>query len=338
MLWQHLFWLFGHPEVYIMALPAFGIISEVIPTFSRKPLFGYPMMAYSICLIAFLSYGVWGHHMFATGMGPVADSAFAITSMLIAIPTGVKIFSWIATVWGGSLRYDDRILFRARVDPRIHDRRPQRDHARVSAGRPPADRLVLRRRAFSLRAVRRRDVRDPVGVLLLVAEDQRPHDGRDARQVAFLAYGRRLQRDIFPDAFSWDVGHAAAHLHLRRRHGLDASQPVSRRLARFILGIAFLLFYINIFKSIASGERAPADPWDGRSLEWSTPSPPPAYNFATIPQIRGRDAWWILKYGRAGSRGVAAYMSGQAPSQPQRVSPRSSSTSTCRRRRSTRWC
>ncbi len=85
-LWQHLFWLFGHPEVYIMALPAFGMISEILPVFSRKPLFGYPMMAYSIVLIAFLSYGVWGHHMFATGMGPVADSAFAITSMLIAIP------------------------------------------------------------------------------------------------------------------------------------------------------------------------------------------------------------------------------------------------------------
>src|ERR1700730_6405239 len=110
-LWQHLFWIFGHPEVYIMALPAFGMISEVIPVFARKPLFGYPMMAYSLILIAFLSYGVWGHHMFATGMGPVADSAFAITSMLIAIPTGVKVFSWIATVWGGRLRFTTAVLF-----------------------------------------------------------------------------------------------------------------------------------------------------------------------------------------------------------------------------------
>src|SRR5438093_6876177 len=102
-LWQHLFWLFGHPEVYIMALPAFGIASEVIPVFSRKPLYGYPMMAYSTALIGFLSYGVWGHHMFAVGMGPAADSAFAVTSMLIAIPTGIKIFTWIATMWGGQL-------------------------------------------------------------------------------------------------------------------------------------------------------------------------------------------------------------------------------------------
>src|SRR5260370_42585317 len=89
----------------------------------------------------------------------------------------------------------------------------------------------------------------------------------------------------------------------------------------FILGIAFLLFYINIFKSLASGDPAPGDPWDGRSLEWSMPSPPPVYNFVTIPQIRGRDAWWILKYGRAGSRGVAAYMSGQTPQTPQPEHP-----------------
>ena len=110
-LWQHLFWIFGHPEVYIMILPAFGLISEIIPVFSHKPLFGYPMMAYSLILIAFLSYGVWGHHMFATGMGPIADSTFAITSMLIAIPTGIKIFSWVATIWGGRLQFSTAFLF-----------------------------------------------------------------------------------------------------------------------------------------------------------------------------------------------------------------------------------
>ena len=143
-----------------MALPAFGIISEVIPTFSRKPLFGYPMMAYSICLIAFLSYGVWGHHMFATGMGPVADSAFAITSMLIAIPTGVKIFSWIATVWGGSLRMTTSFYFALGM---ILEFTIGGLSGIMHAAAPidlQTDRLVLRHRAFSLRAVRRRDVRD----------------------------------------------------------------------------------------------------------------------------------------------------------------------------------
>ena len=105
LLWQHLFWVFGHPEVYILILPAFGIVSEVLPTFSRKPLFGYAVVVYSGILIGFLGFGVWAHHMFTVGLGPIADSFFALTTMLIAIPTGVKIFNWIGTMWGGSLRF-----------------------------------------------------------------------------------------------------------------------------------------------------------------------------------------------------------------------------------------
>src|SRR5215475_538 len=103
-LWQHLFWIFGHPEVYILILPAFGIVSEVLPVFARKPLFGAEVVIYSGALIGFFGFGVWSHHMFATGMGPVADAAFSVATMLIAIPTGVKIFNWLATMWGGSLR------------------------------------------------------------------------------------------------------------------------------------------------------------------------------------------------------------------------------------------
>ena len=110
-LWQHFFWTFGHPEVYIMALPAFGMISEVIPVFSRKPIFGYEFVAGSTVAIAILSFGVWAHHMFAAGLGHAADLAFAAGSMLIAVPTGVKIFNWIATMWGGSLRFTTSMLF-----------------------------------------------------------------------------------------------------------------------------------------------------------------------------------------------------------------------------------
>src|SRR5262249_48603277 len=102
-LWQHLFWFFGHPEVYIMVLPAFGIISEVIPVFSRKPIFGYAVVVGSGIAIAFLSYGVWAHHMFAVGLGFAADAFFGASSLLIAVPTGIKIFSWIATMWGGRI-------------------------------------------------------------------------------------------------------------------------------------------------------------------------------------------------------------------------------------------
>src|SRR3978361_1860436 len=111
LLWQHLFWIFGHPEVYILILPAFGLVSEILPTFSRKPIFGYPVMVYSGILIAFLGFGVWAHHMFAVGMGPIADAVFSLTTMLIAIPTGVKIFNWIMTMWGGALRFTTAMMF-----------------------------------------------------------------------------------------------------------------------------------------------------------------------------------------------------------------------------------
>src|SRR5687767_12409835 len=111
LLWQHLFWIFGHPEVYILILPAFGLVSEVLPAHSRKPLFGYPVMVYSGILIGFLGFGVWAHHMFAVGMGPIPDTVFALTTMLIAIPTGVKIFNWMATMHGGSIRFTTANLF-----------------------------------------------------------------------------------------------------------------------------------------------------------------------------------------------------------------------------------
>jgi len=111
LLWQHLFWIFGHPEVYILILPAFGLVSEVLPTFSRKPLFGYPVMVYSGILIALLGFGVWAHHMFAVGMGPIADTIFGVMTMLIAIPTGVKIFNWIFTMWGGNLTFPTAMKF-----------------------------------------------------------------------------------------------------------------------------------------------------------------------------------------------------------------------------------
>src|ERR687896_608316 len=111
LLWQHLFWIFGHPEVYILILPAFGLVSEVLPTFSRKPLFGYAVMVYSGILIGFLGFGVWAHHMFAVGMGPIPDTVFGLTTMLIAIPTGVKIFNWIFTMWGGAVRFTVAMKF-----------------------------------------------------------------------------------------------------------------------------------------------------------------------------------------------------------------------------------
>ncbi len=110
-LWQHLFWIFGHPEVYILILPAMGVVSEVLPAFSRKPLFGYPFIVFSGISIGFMGWTVWAHHMFAVGLGPLANSAFMISTMLIAVPTGVKIFNWIGTMWGGSIDLKTPMLF-----------------------------------------------------------------------------------------------------------------------------------------------------------------------------------------------------------------------------------
>ena len=124
LLYQNLFWIFGHPEVYILILPGMGIVSEILPVFSRKPLFGYAVVVFSGIAIGFLGWGVWAHHMFASGLGPVAISAFGLTTMLIAIPTGVKIFNWLGTVWGGAVRLCDTDAVRARLHREVHDRRP----------------------------------------------------------------------------------------------------------------------------------------------------------------------------------------------------------------------
>jgi cytochrome c oxidase subunit 1 len=310
-LWQHLFWLFGHPEVYIIAVPGFGVISEVVPAFSRKPLFGYPMMAYSICLIAFLSYGVWGHHMFATGMGPVADSAFAVTSMLIAIPTGIKVFSWIATVWGGSLRITTAFYFAlgmileftlGGLSGIMHASAPidlqQTDSYFVIAH---FHYVLFGGAVFAILAgiyywwpkVTGRMLSERLGKLqfwLTIIG----FNGTFFPMHFLGMWGMPRRIYTYGDGLGWT--------------GLNQLETV----CAMILGLAFLVMYINMVWSIARGEKAPADPWDGRGLEWSVASPPPMYNFARIPEVRGRDAWWVRKYGRTGSRGVAAYMSGKS--------------------------
>ena len=113
-MWQHIFWLFGHPEVYILILPAMGIVSEVLPTFARKPIFGYSFVVFAGAIIGFMGWFVWSHHMFTVGLGPAANSAFSISTMLIAVPTGIKIFNWLGTLWGGSNRFNTAMLFSLR--------------------------------------------------------------------------------------------------------------------------------------------------------------------------------------------------------------------------------
>jgi cytochrome c oxidase subunit I len=298
LLWQHLFWLFGHPEVYIMVLPAFGIMSELVPVFSRKPLFGYPMMAYSTVLIGFLSYGVWAHHMFAVGMGPVADSAFMLTSMLIAIPTGIKIFSWIATIWGGALEMSTPFYF--------------------------ALAFILQFTVGGLSGIMHAsppiDLQQTDSYFVVAHFHYVLFGGTFFALVGGLYYwwpkvtGRMLSErlgkiNFWLTVIGFNVTFFPMHIlgaeGMPRRvyryapmMGWDSLNMLAT-VGAFILGFAVLVLVVNMVMSLRSGEEAGNDPWDGRTLEWTMPSPPPEYNFARIPIVRGRDAFWLEKYGRA---------------------------------------
>jgi cytochrome c oxidase subunit I len=296
LLWQHLFWLFGHPEVYIMVLPAFGIMSELVPTFSRKPLYGYPVMAYSTALIGFLSYGVWAHHMFAVGMGPVADSAFALTSMLIAIPTGIKIFSWIATMWGGDLKMKVPFLFALAFIIQF----TMGGLSGVMHAQPPIDLqqtdsyfvvahfhyVLFGGTAFALLGGLYYWWPKVTGRLL---------DERLGRWNFWLiVIGFNLT--FFPMHIMGAEGMPRRIYRFPGDMGLNSLNMMST-VGAFIMALSVLVLLINILKTMRNGELAGPDPWDGRSLEWSIPSPPPEYNFKQIPLVRARDTFWHEKYG-----------------------------------------
>ena len=212
LLWQHLFWFFGHPEVYIMILPAMGISSEIISAFSRKPIFGYRAMAYAMIAIAFLSWVVWGHHMFQSGMNPALGSSFMITTMIIGVPSAIKTFNWLGTLYKGNIHYtvgDDEC---AGVRRDVRHRRVVGNLHGLHAGRHVHPRYLLHRRAHPLRALRRKPVRHLRGNYLLVSQDVRQHDEREDRQGSFLDHLRRVQLHLLPDAHPRDGRAHAPHL------------------------------------------------------------------------------------------------------------------------------
>ncbi|MBV8903572.1 MAG: cbb3-type cytochrome c oxidase subunit I, partial [Acidobacteriia bacterium] len=300
LLWQHYFWIFGHPEVYILVLPAFGMISEVIPVFSRKPIFGHDFVAASTLAIAFLSYGVWVHHMFAVALGKVFLAVFAASSMLIAVPTGVKIFNWTATMIGGSIRFTTSMLF--------------------------AIAFLLEFTIGGLSGVAFAIVPldwQLTDTYFVVAHFHYVLFGGTALALFAAAYywfpkisGRMLNETLGKWNFwmvviglnlTFFVQHILGLLGMPRRVYTYPNLPgwgLWNAISTFgavVLGMGSLLFLVNLLASLIFGAKAGNDPWDAWTLEWATTSPPPPENFETVPAVTSCRPFWDLKHPSAGS-------------------------------------
>ncbi|MEN1967002.1 cytochrome c oxidase subunit I [Lentibacillus sp. N15] len=292
-IWQHLFWIFGHPEVYILILPLFGVFSDVFSNFSKKRLFGYTAMVFATMLIAFLGFMVWAHHMFTVGLGPVANSIFSIATMAIAVPTGIKIFNWLATLWGGNITINSAMLWGLAFIP-----------------------------SFTIGGM--------TGVMVAtVAADYQYHDtyfviahfhyvivgGTIFGIFSGLHYwwpkmfGRILHEGLGKLTFwtffigfhlTFFIQHFLGLMGMPRRYWvfhagdhLETGNLISS-IGAFFMAFAVIVFIINVIVT-ARGPKAPDDPWDGRTLEWATASPPAHYNFKQTPLVRGLDPLWVEK-------------------------------------------
>jgi cytochrome c oxidase subunit 1 len=294
-LWMHFFWIFGHPEVYILVIPAFAFMSEIIPVFSRKPIFGYPVMVAATVCIAFVSMSVWAHHMFTIGMNSYANSFFAITTMAVGVPTGIKIFNWLGTMWGGRIQFKTPMLFSIAF---LFQFLIAGLTGIIQAAVPFDWQLSL---SYFVVAHFHYVI---VGGILF------------ALFAAFYywypkAVGRLMSERLGKIHFwlfvigfhmTFDVMHFPGLLGMPRRiytyepgRGWDTMNFIVS-IGAFIQGIAILVFVANLIVSYWKGKRAGNDPWDAWTLEWSVSSPPPAYNFATIPTVASRRPLWDLKH------------------------------------------
>jgi cytochrome c oxidase subunit 1 len=294
-LWAHFFWIFGHPEVYVLVLPAFAFANEIIPVFSRKAIFGYSaMVAASVC-IAFISLGVWAHHMFTIGMTSFGNAFFTLSTMLVSIPTGIKTFNWLATIWGGKIRFETPMLFSIAFIFQF-----------VIAGLTG---IMLSISAWNWQTH---------NSYFVVAHFHYVLVGAIVFMIFAALYywypkmtGRMLDERLGKWHFwlmvigfhiTFDVMHIPGLLGMPRQiytYEPDRGWATLNMIVSaggFIQGIAVLIFVYNLVHSYFRGETAGADPWDAWTLEWSIPSPPPVYNFASDPVVSSRRPLWDLKH------------------------------------------
>jgi len=294
-LWQHLFWVFGHPEVYILILPAMGIISEILPTFSRKPLFGYPIIVFSGAVIGLLGFGVWSHHMFTTGMGAVATAAFSLATMAIAVPTGVKIFNWIGTLWGGQLQMRTPMMFAlgfvwmfmmGGFSGIMHSAAPadaqQQDSYFVVAH---FHYVLIGGSIFALLA----------GIHywfpLIFGRKVSEVWGKLSFWVIFVGFNVTF----FPMHFLGLNGMPRRTFTYDGNMGWNSANLIAT-IGAMILGVGMAVYFAVMVYTYFKGQKIGRDPWNGRTLEWSIPNPPPEYNFAVLPTVHARDAFWYEKH------------------------------------------
>jgi cytochrome c oxidase subunit I len=313
-LWQHLFWLFGHPEVYILVLPAMGIVSEILPVFARKPLFGYQFVVFSGIAIGFIGFGVWAHHMFAVGLGPVANTAFAVSTMIIAVPTGVKIFNWLGTLWNGDLRFATPMLFAIGfIAMFVIGGLSGVTHAVVPSDYQQTDTYYI--------VAHFHYVLFGGAIFGLFGGIYYWWPKVFGRMLSET--GGKLNFWLMLIGFNMTFGpmHILGLQGMPRRIqtypaslGLSFWNMVSS-IGAFVIAISVLVFLVNAIASFRKPKQMEADPWDARTLEWATSSPPPEYNFEEIPVVHSLDDLWHRKYAETeGGRvvPVAAGGSGEA--------------------------